>query len=85
MSATPPTDPKSPQDEAKKQLNSAIIWTVIAAAVSAGMFYYSGQADPEKKNFYLIAGAIGAILAVVNGYGAWTAYNKSKQPPTASK
>jgi hypothetical protein len=84
MSATPPTDPKNPQEEAKNQLNNAIIWTVIAAVISGALFYYSGKVIPENKTFYMVGGAIAAILTVVNGYGAWTTYNKSK-PPTSPK
>ena len=78
MSTTPPTDPK---DAAKKELNNAILWAVLAAAFAVGMFIYSGKVEPEKKNFYLLGGAIGAILAVVNGYSAYTLSQKSKQPP----
>ena len=43
------------------------------------MFVYSGKVAVEKRNFYLIAGGIGAIVAIINGYSAWTIYNKSKQ------
>jgi hypothetical protein len=82
MSTTPPSAP-DPKQAAKKELTSALIWTVIAVAVAVFMFVYSGMVDPEKKNFYLIGGAIGAILALVNGYSAWNAYNKSKAPPKA--
>ena len=81
MSTTPPTDPKNAPDAAKRELNNAILWAVLAAAFAIGMFWYSGKAEPEKKNFYLLGGAIGAILAVVNGYSAYTLSQKSKQPP----
>jgi hypothetical protein len=81
MSITPPTDPKNSPDAAKRELNNAILWAVLAAAFAVGMFVYSGKVDPEKKNFYLLAGAMGAILAAVNGYSAYTLSQKSKQPP----
>ncbi len=75
MSTTPPSDPK---DAAKKELSGAVVWALLAAAFAVGMFAYSGKVDAEKRGFYYVAGAIGAILAAVNGYGAWVAYNKSK-------
>ncbi len=78
MSTTPPTDPK---DAAKKELNNAILWAVLAAAFAVGMFVYSGKVDQEKKNFYLIGGGIGALVAAFNGYNAWTLHQKTKQPP----
>ena len=80
MSTTPPANP-DPKDAAKKELNSAILWAVLAAAFAVFMFVYSGKVEPEKKNFYLLGGAVGAILAAVNGYSAWQAYEKSKKPP----
>jgi high-affinity Fe2+/Pb2+ permease len=76
MSATPPNDPKA---AAKKELNNAILWAVLAAAFAVGMFIYSGKVEPEKKNFYLLGGAIGAILAAVNGYSAYTLSQKAKK------
>ena len=81
MSTTPPPDPKNPKDAAKKELNNAILWTVLAAAFAVFMFVYSGKVEPEKKNFYLLGGGIGAILAAVNGYSAYTLSQKAKQPP----
>ena len=80
MSATPPTDPKNAPDAAKRELNNAILWAVLAAAFAVGMFVYSGKVDPEKKTFYLVAGGIGAIFAAVHVYGAYTLSQKSKQP-----
>jgi len=85
MSTTPPTDPKDSKDAAKKELNNAILWAVLAAAFAVGMFVYSGKVDQEKKNFYLLCSGIGAIVAVFNGYSAWTLSQKSKQPPAAPK
>ncbi len=79
MSTTPPSDP-NPKDTAKKELTNAVIWTVIAAAVAAFLFFQSAKVDPEKKTFYLIGGAVGAIIAVINGYSAWTTYQKTKPP-----
>jgi hypothetical protein len=81
MSTPPPANPKDPKEAAKKEMTNAVTWTVIAAAVAVGLFVYSGKVEPDKKNFYVIAAAVGAIVAAVNGYGAWTAYNKSKSPP----
>jgi hypothetical protein len=80
MSTTPPTDP-TPKDAAKKELTTAVIWTVIAAGVAVFMFVYSGKVDPAKKNFYILGAVVGLIIAAVNGYSAWTAYQKTK-PPT---
>jgi hypothetical protein len=68
MSTTPPNGAK----DSKKELNNALVWAFLAAAFAVGMFLYSGKVDPEKKTFYLIGGAIGAIVAVFNGYTAWT-------------
>jgi|GEM_PF-4075047 len=80
MSSPPPNDPKS---SSGKELSNALLWTVLAAAVAVFLFVYSGKVDAEKKNFYLIAGGIAAVVAAINGYSAWTLYNKSK--PTAPK
>lgn len=77
MSTTPPTDPKD-KDAAKKELNNATLWAVLAAAFAVGMFVYSGKVDAEKKNLYLLMGGIGAILAAVNGYSAYTLMQKQK-------
>jgi hypothetical protein len=75
MSSPPPSAPKGPESES----SNALIWAVLAAGFAIGMFVYSGRVEPEKKNFYLLAGAVGAIMAAVNGYGAWTAYQKAKK------
>lgn len=85
MSTTPPNDPKDAANKAKSELTNAVVWTVIAVAVAVFMFVNSGKVEPEKKNFYLVGSAVGAILAAVNGYSAWTLYNKSKQPPAHTK
>jgi hypothetical protein len=76
MSATPPPAPK---DAAKKELTNAVIWTVLAAAFAVFMFVRSADEGNEKKNFYLLAGGIGAVVTAVNGYNAWVLYQKSKQ------
>lgn len=85
MSATPPTDPKDPKDAAKNAVNNAILWSGLAIAFAVFMFFQSGKVDPEKKNFYLLAGGVGAIVGAINGYNAWTLHQKTKQPPTAPK
>jgi hypothetical protein len=82
MSTTPPSDPKDPKDAAKNAASNATFWAVLAVVFAVGMFAYSGKVEPEKKNFYLIAGGIGAIAAAINGYNAWT-LQKTKQPPKA--
>jgi high-affinity Fe2+/Pb2+ permease len=76
MSTTPPTDPK---DAAKKELNNAILWAVLAAAFAVGMFIYSGKVEAEKKNLYLLMGGVAAVMAAVNGYGAYTLSQKAKK------
>jgi hypothetical protein len=75
MSA-PPNDPK---DAAKREQSNAVLWAVLAAVFAAFMFVQAGKVEPEKQNFYRLAGAAGAILAAVNGYGAWTASQKAKK------
>ena len=75
MSTTPPPDPKG---AAKKELSNAVIWAVLSAAVAAFMFVYSNKVGVEKKNFYLLAGAAGAVVTAVNGYNAWVLHQKTK-------
>jgi hypothetical protein len=82
MSAPPPGEPPG---AARKEFTNALVWTVLAAAFAVGLFVYSEHVDPEKKNFYLIGGGIGAVVAAINGYSAWTLFQKSKQPPAAPK
>jgi hypothetical protein len=77
MSATPPPDPK---DAAKQQLTSAAIWSALACVFALGLLYYSSTVEPEKRGFYYVVAVIGGVVAAVNGYGAWTLYNKSKTP-----
>lgn len=77
MSSPPPNDPKN---NSGKELTNSLFWTVLAVAVAVFWFVYSGKVDAEKKNFYLIAGGIAAVVAAINGYSAWTLYNKSKPP-----
>jgi hypothetical protein len=84
MSAPPPpTPPGEPHDAARKERNNALVWTVLAAAFAVFLFVYSANVDPEKKNLYLIGGGVGAVVAAINGYNAWTLFQKSKQPPKA--
>jgi high-affinity Fe2+/Pb2+ permease len=87
MSTTPPTDPKDPKDPkeaAKKEINSALLWALLAAAFAVYMFVDAGRVDTDqKRNFRYLMGAVGAIVAVVNGYSAWALMQKSKQPPKA--
>lgn len=82
MSATPPAAP-DPKGAARKELNNALLWAVLAAAFAVFMFVYSGKVAPEKKNFYLLAAGVGAALAAVNGYGAYALVQKAKSPPKA--
>lgn len=77
--STPPTDPPAP---ARKELTSALVWTLGAVVVAILAFAKAADAG-EKRNFYLIAGAIAMIAVLWNGYSAWLAYKQSKSPPTA--
>jgi hypothetical protein len=77
MSAPPP----DPKEALRKQLTSAVVWTVLSAALAVFMFVYSNKVDPAKKNFYLLAGAVAAIAAAINGYNGWLVYQKTKTPP----
>jgi hypothetical protein len=79
MSSTPPSDPKDPKDAAKNAANNAILWSGLSVAFAVFMFVQSGKVDPEKKNFYLIGGGIGAIVAAINGYNAWMLSQKAKK------
>ena len=77
MSTTPPGGP-NPKD-AEKERSNATLWAVLAAVFAVGLFVYSGKVDPEKKNLYLIGGAVAAIIAAFNGYTAYTLSQKAKQ------
>jgi hypothetical protein len=70
--------PSAPQGQERESSN-ALIWSALSAGFAIGMFIYSGRVEPEKTTFYVIASAIGALMAAVNGYGAWTAYQKTKK------
>jgi len=59
---------------------NALIWAVLAAGLSVFLFIYANKPDNDRRNFYLITGAVAAIVAVVNGYSAWQAYEKTKPP-----
>jgi hypothetical protein len=76
MSAPGPETPRG------NPWTSALIWTVVALAVAIFAFFRAGQLE-EKRTFYLIAGAAAAALALMNGYGAWQAYQRSRTPPKA--
>lgn len=78
MSITPPSDQPDPKAVAKKELNNTILWAVLAAGFAAFMFVQSGKVEADKKNFYLLGGGIGAVLAAVYGYGAWALMQKAK-------
>jgi len=79
MSTPPAPPPLSPQ----KRFQSALIWTVIAAVAAVLVFLRAAQPDNEKRDFYLLAGAVAVIATIVNGYYAWVAYQQSKSPPGA--
>ena len=77
---TPPTDSGA---EARKQLTSGLLWTVVAAAVAVVVFIKAAEPDNEKRTFYIIAGVIAVLAVIMNGYSAWLAYKRSKSPPSA--
>lgn len=77
---TTPTDPRS---DLRKQLTSAIVWTVLAAAIAVLLFVQAVRPDNDKKNFYILAGVVAVIAAAANGYAAWNLYQKSQSPPAA--
>ena len=62
MSATPPTDPKG---TAKQQLTSAAAWSALACVFALGLLYYSSTVEAEKRGFYYVVAAIGAVVAAV--------------------
>lgn len=66
MSGPSPSAPKGPESVS----SNSLIWAVLAAGLAIGIFVCSGRVEPEKKTFYLLAGALGAVTAAVNGYGA---------------
>lgn len=72
----------TPETPRGSQLSSAIIWSLGALVVAIFAFVRAGQLE-DKRTFYLIAGVVAAILAVVNGYSAWQAYQQSRTPPAA--
>ncbi len=76
MSATPPPDPKK---SGNQDFSGALIWALVAAGVAAFMLYRAfDPAFANSKGLYLIGGAVGAIMAAVYGYGAWTLMQKAK-------
>lgn len=60
---------------------TAVVWTVLAIGVAIFMFFYSDRVEPEKQNFYLIGAVLAAIIAVINGWSAYSLYQKSKSAP----
>jgi membrane protein DedA with SNARE-associated domain len=74
--------PPTPPDASRNELTSALVWAFGAAVVAVFAFFRAGQLE-EKRTFYLIAGAVAAVIAVVNGYSAWVTYKKAKTPPAA--
>src|SRR5262245_41269568 len=60
---TPPTDPRA---TARKQFTSAVIWTVLAVVIAVVLFMQAAKPDNDKKNFYILAGVIAVIAALVN-------------------
>ncbi len=85
MSTTPPADPKSAPDAAKKQMTAAIVWAVLSAVFAAIMYKQADKVEAGKQSFYLLLAAAGGVVTFVNGYKAWTLYQQSKQPPAAPK
>jgi hypothetical protein len=78
MSATP----SRPEPTPRSQLNNALLW-LVGSVVIAALAFYRGLEGDEKKTFYLIAGVIAVIAAIVNGYAAMIAYKKTQSPPPA--
>jgi hypothetical protein len=76
MSTTPPEP--NPKD-AERARSNATLWAVLAGVFAVGLFFYSNKVDPEKKNLYLIGGAVAAIIAAFNGYTAYTLSQKAKR------
>ncbi len=60
---------------------TAVVWTVLAIGVAIFMFFYSEHVEPEKQNFYLIGAVLAAIIAVINGWSAYSLFQKSKSGP----
>jgi hypothetical protein len=85
MSTPPPTDPKNPNDATKKEMTTAIVWAVLSAVFAAIMYKQADKVEASKQSFYLLAAALGGVVTFVNGYSAWTLYQKSKQPPATPK
>jgi hypothetical protein len=77
------TAPPDPENFARKQFMSAMLWVVLSAAIAVVVFLRAAEPNQDKKNFYLLAGVVAAIAAIMNGYSAWQAYKKWKSPPTA--
>lgn len=78
MSTTPPTDSNDPKAAAKKQLTTAIIWAVLSAVFAAIMYKQADKVEAGKRSLYLLMAAVGGVITFVNGYSAWTLYQKSK-------
>lgn len=69
-----------PKDDAKKEQSNAVVWALASAALAVGLLMYAGRVEPEKQKTYYIFAGIAALIAGVNGYGAWALYQKSKPP-----
>ena len=75
MSTAPPGDPK----DAKKELNSTALWAFLAGVFAVALFVYAGKVEPEKRNFYYLAGVTSAVVAAVNGYRSWMMSQAAKK------
>jgi hypothetical protein len=73
--STPP-----PQPPPGNPLTGAIVWTLAAAAVAVFAFVKAADAG-DKRTFYTLVGVVAVIAVLVNGFGAWHTYQKSKTPP----
>jgi hypothetical protein len=73
--------PSQPNGAASKRHATAVIWAALAVAFAAFLFGSAADADPEKRPFYLIGGALAALVSCFNGYEARTLFQKPRQSP----